>query len=489
MSEQPTPWQLAAEELIGHSYASREWYELARFTLDLSLNDFPPGQYYAAFEALDTLRLTDKPVTQNAIQALTNGKVPLEWLGQIVYLFRDNGTPDRIATNVGILKSRALAYQNVIAMQEGIDALKRAATEDERNQVAGRVITQLSREVGQTLDDPTAGAVAGRLEALLNAEPTPSYTTGISWMDTLTGGMRKKEIWWFVAAYKMRKSTIVRNLALSAVRAGANVTAFDMEGQQNLLGAQLICMMAVEWLLKRGEFDKLDRLGKPVHKLTANYLLSLGNRYKTTLHPLQVQAISDAILQFKRFGNQLRIYDTTPQNGAVGNLDSVQTKLMRDRKLYGLDIAIVDYMQCITNTGRNYFDQVNSVALGLQRFAKTQDCTMIVTAQRNEETIKGGQADDSHSPGVKGGGTAASTADFLFTLEYPLKLDGGDTDENRMGVRCALSRHGEARRKYELTVHPATGLVMSDKVALPEPAKLDLGGTAVERDRDAEAAQ
>lgn len=457
-ANEPTPWQLAAEELVAAAVDKKKWWELLRFELNANLSDFPPGMHYEAFKATDALYLKGEMVHQTSVIAESNGKLGDTWLGAILYAYQESHTEELIRSNLAICKERATAYDQVKALSQSLEDMKRAQTADERAEIIGRTITRLSVEDMGALNDPSALSAGERFESELNAEPLKAVATGVEWIDNLSGGVRRKEIWWIAGAYKMRKSTLMRIMALGAARSGASVDICAFEGSQQLIIAQLVTMLAVEWLSKRGHYNDKDGRGGPLHLLSAKQLLTLGNKYKTALHPLQVSAISAGILEYKRFGNKLRIYDSTPKNGNLKTVASINTVVMRGKQLYDSDVCFVDFLQRIGGGGKTIFDKTMHNSYELQDLALRRDIAMVILAQRNEETIRNGS--DSHSPGVKGGGDPAATADYLFVTEYPKKLEGGDFDRNTMMIRCQLSRHGEAGVSCDLPIHPPTGLAM-----------------------------
>jgi hypothetical protein len=289
-------------------------------------------------------------------------------------------------------------------------------------------------------------------------------------MDERTGGILPGEIWWIAAAYKMRKSSLLRNMALGAVRGGASVTIITLESPQNVVVAQFVAMLAAEFLLREGLFAEKDRNGIPLNAITAKQLLALRSSYRTVLDKRQVAAVQHGIAEYKRLAKSLRIYDATPTNGHVRTLGDVQTLLLRDKNLYGGNVLFLDYLQRLSGRGDSIFDRISQQALELQNMALHNNVGLVVLAQQNEETVRG--KGDEHSPGVKGGGDPAATADYLFITRYPVKNADGTHNRDRLALELRLARHGEAGAQQELPIHAASGLLIPERIAV---RPVDLG--------------
>ena len=129
----------------------------------------------------------------------------------------------------------------------------------------------------------------------------------------------------------------------------------------------------------------------------------------------------------------------------------------RDKAMYGLDVLFVDYMQLCDAPGKSEHEQTAYLAKSFQKLALREDITAVVLAQKNEDSIKNGVK--SYSPGVKGGGDAAATADFMLVTSY--KQDDAQNDK-QLKVKMQLSRHGVGGNDTEniFDIHPASGLFL-----------------------------
>jgi replicative DNA helicase len=375
---------------------------------------------------------------------------------------------ERLRENVGIIRTRAEAYANVCTLADGIDKLKSAEDDAARRNVIGDVISNLNRQTSDAIQNATAAAVAARFEEMMNAEPDPLLSTGLGWLDNNTGGFQRRQIWWIAAAYKKRKSTLLRNMAIGGLRKGASMTIAAREGTQGLLAAQLVSMLAVEWLVKKGLYSQNDARGIPLNQISAAQLMRLKKRYRTVLHRHQVEAVDAGLAEFRQWGDRLRIYDPSQKNGGLSNFSSFQMVIYRDLQKYGIDIAFADYFQLFGAGRKTLYEDTAFMARQSQQMAADHDFALVMLAQLNEESVKGNNS--GHSPGVKGGGDPAATADLLLTTDYPQDASG-DPMYDQLRVKIKLARHGEAGKFHDFPIHPASGLILP---TVPV-AELDLG--------------
>ena len=447
-----TAWQLVADEVIAAIIQDRKTYELVRYELMVNQHHFPPGPWRDAFHAIDALYLTDRPIHITTVH--NESKVALEWLSERWVLARKAVLGDVLRDNVRVLREHADSFRKLTAMETGAAELRRADTPEKRAAIVADVLTALGSSINESFSDVSATGATDRLAELLEEQQMNAITTGLEWLDAQTGGIQPGHMWWIAAAYKRRKSTLMRNMVLAACESGASVTVGLLEGSQIEFTAQMVSMMAARWLHQNGHWDKRASNGRPVQAITAQALLTLRKRYKEELHPIAVTAVGEAIKQFREFGTRLRIYDRQPKNGGLGTLASIETMVRRDIARYGSDVCFIDYLQLI-NAGRSSeYENVSTIARSLQHLAGETKVAMVVLAQLNEESVKYGG--DSYSPGVKGGGDPAATADVLLTTGYP-KNELGEEDTSRLYVKIKLARHATMGVSETFPLHLETG--------------------------------
>lgn len=467
----PTPWQLAADEVLAACMADVTLWRFVRFEQQIMSYHFPPGMHRMAFMALDDLRHREEPTHLTSLVDAAAGAVPLEWWSQRLLLADAVSNRDQLRRNCDILRWRGKAYDNLETLKTAQALLVAATNDEERRRAVAHVINRLGIDASDTTLDASALAVAERFEKLLAEQPRDGLATQPD-VQFMAGPIQRGEIWWIAAAYKMRKSSLMRNIVLHAARNGASATIVTLESPQAVVAAQIVTMLAAEWLLREGLYHQRAKSGQPLNAISPRQLFQMRSNYRTNLDKRQVAAIDHGLLELRRLEKRLRIYDATAQGGGVTTLSDVLTLLLHDRNLYNVDLLALDYLQRLSGRGDTIFDRVSQQALELQNMALRYDVALLVLAQLNEETIRG-KSSNEHSPGVKGGGDPAATADYLFTVTYPLKGEGNAADRTRMAIELKLARHGEAGVRREVVIHPPSGLILTQAGAV-KPLNLEL---------------
>ncbi len=282
----------------------------------------------------------------------------------------------------------------------------------------------------KTERDPGIGEVTKRLDGeiamLEGRNGLIGFDTGWLWMNDKTGGMCPSHVWVVSAPYKGRKTTLARNLVISACRAHASVDVFALEGDQGSTAAGLLAMLATE---------KLRTWGCPEEMILSETWVRRGNRTSA-----QRDALSDARKELDAWN--LRVYDGRDR---ISSADKIAYKVKRDRFMFGLNVFVVDYMQLL-GEGR-LFERLESSTHTLQRLIIEEGTTGILLAQLNEATIWTMKDDDdsNYSPGVKGGGDPAAAADFLIRTKYD------STNPDELTVQLKLARHAQpGKMRYEI---------------------------------------
>ena len=459
MTAQPSAWELAADDVLAVLLTEPEAWLLA-MEAGVKPAHMPTTAHKAAFQAVMDTRAAGDALHDTAILSRSGTAFDLTWLHQRMVLYDDTRTGDVFMTNLGLVKKAGKAA--------GVDRLLETAQEQLRSgqkdadTLAAHLVSILTAlDTDSAIRGVTASEQADVIRALLDNPPPPRKLTGLAWLDDLTGGFEPGHMWWIGGAYKGRKSTMMLNLALNAVMDSANVTILSREMPRKWVAAAFVAMLAVGYIHRGGKYYALTSTGVPLSLISANILRQVGREYRRW-HSDKAAAVDWAIDQYRKFGNRLRTYDSSSDGGGLSDVDSIQRLIKRDKHLYGLDIVFVDYFQLFgaAQEGKGYFDKMSAVATGLQMIAQRERVTLVVVAQKNEESIKSGAG--SYSPGIKGGGDAAQTADYLLTTHY--KQEDGQTDEELL-VRMMLSRWGRGGKGVEETfqIHPASGLLLDSK--------------------------
>jgi hypothetical protein len=455
-----TPWQYVATSVLNAAARSFENFQLMRYRLNVTDQQFPPGPWRDMWVALDTHWQTNRILTvPMLVSVLAPRGVSDQWISE---LWTPSPLPlEAVSDQVILLRERAMAAQQIVALDQARDVLSHEPDREARITAVRRLIGALEATEDQPLEEGTADVITGSTETWLTGQTVPSIETGVGWIDDQTNGFQAGEIWWIAGAYKMRKSSLMRHIALSMAQAGHSVTLCALEGSRGTLIAQFVAMMAAQWMMKEGIFSQNDARGRPLNALSSRVLQTYRGQYTQTLDKRQVAAIVAAIDGFRALGKHLRIYTSKREHGGVSDIESVRLLARRDKHLYGVDVLMIDYLQLMDAHAITIYDRVAQTSIGLQRLAQTEQLALLVLAQRNEETVKL-RRDDGYSPGVKGGGDPAATADYLFVTQYPFKYGDGSETRDRLGIECRLARHGEAGGSVDVAIHAASGLIIPD---------------------------
>lgn len=452
-------WNLAAESALAvllceeGSYENCGGYDRAVFEYGLQAYHMPPGQHRAVFQAIRDLRDDRKPVHPSTVATHCNEHVKPDWVYGLAATYDMTLDSDVFNTNV-----RTLLEMGETARVK--DTLAQAATSLEsgtkRDDVVLRVMNDLATSGGDTISNETAGAGGTLLEDLLSRSPDKLMKTGIAPLDGWMGGIGEDDVIGIVAPYKMRKSTLKRNVVLNIVENGGSGSICMYESNRVMVISQFVSMLAVRWLYKQGQYDATDAQGRPVRWISGKDLVRVGNGYKRW-HPLKAEAVNEGIKAYKAIGDRLRIYDKSKDGGALSSLSSLQRVLMRDKNRYGTDIAAIDHLLLIDEPGTDY-EVMSKSARFLETFARREKVSLLLLAQMNEASIK--ENGQGHSPGVKGGGDLAAAVDYMFTVSYKESEDG-NKNSDVMTVTMRLSRYGDggAHVKSDLRIDPNSGYV------------------------------
>jgi hypothetical protein len=244
--------------------------------------------------------------------------------------------------------------------------------------------------------------------------------TGLSWFDDVAGGLWPGMNYWIVAAYKMGKSTLMRNCILSALDNDFPVDAYCAEGSREMFALDCQAMIATRLLCEWGERN-LDHL-----RLSGLFLL----RFWRSNKPLFTKAEYEATQQAREIWNSypVRVWDTSD---GIRGLSTFRYRVQKSRMMHNSQTHWADYSQLFGNSGTTY-ERQSKTAKVVQEIATSENVAVCMLAQRNEESIKYGE---SYSAGVKGGGDASAAADFMIVPHIDHELD------NRMYVKIKHSRH------------------------------------------------
>jgi len=434
----------------------------AQFKYNLEQGHFPkePTAYQMLYLVLCDLFKRGDDIQFNTILSRMGNLVDAEWLS-LLYSEYSSLMSKNFESNCQLVVKHGLRHGVIRVYEQAIKQLQDFSgkpTAEVMNNVVS-ITTTIHTDSG--VETYKAGDLARDFRLMMTIDPEPTKSTGLTWIDDLSGGFSLGDIWWIVGAYKMRKTTLMLNMLLHAALAGHSVTFLSREMRQDQVSAQLIAMLASGYLLETNEFESKTSGGNPLNWISGRSILK-ARKDINMWDSRKRTAVNQAIDTYESISDKLRIYDQTRSGGHLTDIGSAQMLIKRDKALFNAEVVFVDYLQLFATPGGDLFEQTSYASKALQETAKTDNVTMIVAAQQNEASI--GSQLDSYSPGVKGGGDAAATADFLLRTRYKV---GDLLDEKQLEIFMMLSRHGTGGldSKKLVNIHPSSGLILDTEYA------------------------
>jgi replicative DNA helicase len=267
--------------------------------------------------------------------------------------------------------------------------------------------------------------------ARMSGDTLPGVTCGLGWLDQLTGGLLPAEAWVIAAPYKMRKTTIMLNMILSAARAHAPVSVFTVgDSSRDATYRKLLAMVMNDLMIQHA-------IGADRHVVSS----------KTLHYPLRDAFYADLYAQASAWLEALpiRLYDGRDR---IGGLSETARILRRDVAVHGTQVFAYDYVQAAA-CGINDYEKTSYYAGWCQQLIGELGIASISISQLNEDTIRSNS--DSYSPGAKGGGALPAMANVFLTTRY---------EEPTITVELKLARDTRMGTKILHKLNPASGLIL-----------------------------
>lgn len=453
-------WDDAADDVLSVMLDNAHAWESAYIKRGLRAAHLPTDQHRALYEAIIELRSDGRPLHDTTIREGRESRIPLEWLVSVRHLI---DTPRRAAFDDNL----SIVYRH--GMDSGLSHLLETARKQVGKDGYKTVISQLltilpALGVDSSTTRETALETGEDFERHMMTEPPPLVLTGIPWLDNLTNGLGYDKFWWMVGPYKGRKTSVMLNIALGMMMTRLerreelpSIAIMSGEMLRREVVAQCVAMLAIAWLRRNGKYGWTDDRGKPIHLISGEMLIKAGVYYRRW-HPLKVEAINWAIATWKHLDKHVRLYDRTDSGGRLHTFGDLKNAIHRDMYLHGGGFYFVDYLQ-VFSTGERDDDDYARNKMGsymLQDIVKSKAVTVFLTAQQNEAQIKEG---GGYSPGVKGGGAAAQSAEYLMTSKY--KMGDLPKDGTKIELSMHLGRYTPTDENDPLDIHPPSGLLLA----------------------------
>lgn len=314
-----------------------------------------------------------------------------------------------------------------------------------------QVLANTTVEYGMTIDHDLCGA----LDTAFSEEAEKGLSTGIGWLDDVTGGILAHEFWLLGGRYKGGKTRTARHMTLALLLAGAPVSFFAIEGTWLSFGFDLLALLATKYLYGSGAGSSAT--------LSGRLLRRLGKSMPDSLTPVQMDAIMRArkTLRDWQGGGLLRIYSKERDHGGIQSIDDVRRFLRLDSQ-QGVKVGMYDYAQRFDDEGK-LFESMRRVALTSQDIVQELPVSLIGLVQLNEARNNLGEDDFTLGAGIKGGGDLPASADTFLTTSYDIDSFSTAKANNRPDAKMTLKlwfSRFEAACEQEFMVNRTSGYIM-----------------------------
>lgn len=288
---------------------------------------------------------------------------------------------------------------------------------------ASRVLAEVSAGLPSGERSPVPSDIIRRIASAGPTETIPLLFAPT--LSTITGGLRKGNLWVVGGFSSTGKSAVGCNMVLDALAVrGKRVVIISTEMTQE---QYMIRLLSIE-------------SGVPQLDIHNGIIRGLENQ----------QALADATRKLERSG--LSIYDT------YYKWPQIKSLLKRVKDQDGLDVVVLDYIQNIRVKGEVYTD-ARDVAVESLQMAKDLQCTVIAFSQvsnamANQDIAEKGEGDFYT---FKGAGDIRDSADVAIMLRRNRKLQSPI-----LNFDVVKNRHG-ALAKFDTEITLPTGRVLETK--------------------------
>lgn len=431
--------EAASEILIGAAlHNPSEHLEAIRQALSNPL--VWPAEYEPIFSTICALADEHAPITAEIVAHHTGADIEklLRWQA----VARNSVTASEVDYNTQIVVARGKL--------EGVRLLGRDLAKANGNRTPDGYLEYALEQIGelQTIDSAKDTSKTSRLSELrvrLGKPATLAHRIGLGKLDRWTWGWMPKGITLIASAYKQRKTTVIRNIALAAAANGIPVSIATCEDSADVFDSYFIAMIANQLLLNN--HIRGCNFGDDEVKLDGYYILTSRNWQKSKG---QAQAVPRATDIYESL--PIEVYDIG--SDGIQDPDKAKSKFRRDVLTKGTKIVFVDYVGLMAWKGVQIQTRMENASIWLREVADKMGVHVVVAAQKNEEGVKGG--DSSYSPNVKGGNDVPAAAHSTMTTKYDFE---DKTKLQDLTVKLKLGRGVAGAQIQNYKIEENSGLI------------------------------
>lgn len=284
--------------------------------------------------------------------------------------------------------------------------------ESKRDELINNIITR--KEVGQQEAFNSMIAEMTRQAALGEMEVT-GVDSGFTELNAATGGWQKTDLIILAARPAMGKTALMLKLAVNAARSGKPVAIFSLEMAKEQLQQRILSF----------------ETGIPLSSI----------KTPSKMHPSDwsiVESLSAEIAALPI------VWDDTPGLSLV----ELNAKAKRMKRIHGIEMVFIDYLQLITIPGKSRLDEVSGVSRGLKILAKELQIPVFPLSQLSRAVeSRPGNSKRPQLSDLRESGSLEQDADlvmFLYRPEYygQVEDEEGRPTEGMAEAIIAKNRNG-----------------------------------------------
>ncbi len=331
------------------------------------------------------------------------------------------------------------------------DIAKRLLANEVSSQEAANELLDLD-SVNAVMRSTTSQATGDQLDEMVASMAVPGALTGIDTFDSLVCGCGPRESTSFAAIYGGRKTSVLRNMALSMAARGSKIIILLAEGTRILYTAFCVSMIANALIMAEGRWDD------PQNKYPLNgYVITRTDHWKR--RPLQKIAFDRAVKIWKSLG--VEVLDS---DDGADDAESIRSEAIRRRRDDGVQVVcMIDYIQEVkvyerTGKHRRQITQPFQAAVahkGLLHEMMKTDAHVMIAAQKPESAFNE-DAKKSPSAQIKGGGEIPQIVDVAMDVVYT------KDEPTALSLVTKKNRKGPFGNLY-FEVEKESGLIISEK--------------------------
>jgi len=274
-------WQAAANDFISVLLVRPRAWESA-IEHGIRQDDLPPGAWREVYHAIIDIRgdrlqkpgpdvLTDVEVAVHCGAAIT-----VEWVSIRIAAF-DEFLNSGFEKTCEILRTYGRGTRQLSAMQRGQTLIVSALNDGtDTDNAAHEVFEDLRASHKQVAAPVEIGELVEIAERKFDEPPDAGIRTGIRLLDRWLLGLTPGEFLAWVAAQKMRKTSVLANVFLNMARDGRSMTFFSYDEARDRVVYRMIALVMAEYMWNNGHGICAPKMARCLTQLAGRWCARLA---------------------------------------------------------------------------------------------------------------------------------------------------------------------------------------------------------------------